>query len=302
MQRTLLAFIGLISLGPTVAHAGPLKPDGWEVRQSRFSCQLLRNVHEHGRAVFETGAGEPAVFYYSPQHVYIRALSASLHARAPVWAEQPVFVELGRVPLNDGANGLQLDAGFSERILSELFYGRDVVLQLEAQMPSFQVGELTIAAVGFRPAYRQYRQCLAGLLPVNFSQVERTAVYFELNEMGHLDPAELDKLDDVILYAKSDGRIRRIYVDGHTDNQGFRKDNLVVAQKRTEAVVDYLLSQGVPKDLIVSRWHGERYPAAPNNTAAGRAKNRRVTIRLEKKPAVDPVVHRQSSRKDPADS
>lgn len=296
MQRTLLAFIGLISLGSNIVYADSMQSDGWAVRQSRFSCQLLRNVHDHGQAIFETGAGEPGFFYYSPQHAYIRALHASLQARTPVWAEQPQTVELGRVQVNEGSGSLQLDTGFAERILSELFYGRDVVLQLEAQMPSFQVGELKIAAVGFRPAYRQYRQCLSGLLSVNFGQVERTAVYFDANEAGQLDPAELDKLDDVILYAKADSRIRRIYVDGHTDNQGFRKDNLVVAQKRAEAVVEYLLSQGVSKSLIVNRWHGERYPAASNNTAVGRAKNRRVTIRLEKNPVIDPVAQHQSER------
>jgi outer membrane protein OmpA-like peptidoglycan-associated protein len=47
-------------------------------------------------------------------------------------------------------------------------------------------------------------------------------------------------------------------------------------------VSEYLSLKGVPKDKITTRWHGERYQVETNRTRKGRAKNRRVTIRLEK--------------------
>ena len=47
----------------------------------------------------------------------------------------------------------------------------------------------------------------------------------------------------------------------------------------------YLVSGGVDRASIVLRWHGERYPVASNRTVAGRAKNRRVTVRVSKEPA-----------------
>jgi chemotaxis protein MotB len=44
--------------------------------------------------------------------------------------------------------------------------------------------------------------------------------------------------------------------------------------------MQYLISQGVKPDLIAARGFGEADPIAPNNTAKGRAKNRRVELTL----------------------
>jgi outer membrane protein OmpA-like peptidoglycan-associated protein len=47
-------------------------------------------------------------------------------------------------------------------------------------------------------------------------------------------------------------------------------------------VTDYLVSQGINAAMILTRYHGERYPIATNDTAAGRAKNRRVTVQFDR--------------------
>jgi outer membrane protein OmpA-like peptidoglycan-associated protein len=47
-------------------------------------------------------------------------------------------------------------------------------------------------------------------------------------------------------------------------------------------VTNYLISQGVPEEMITTRYHGERYPVVPNTSAENRARNRRVAIRLER--------------------
>ena len=73
-------------------------------------------------------------------------------------------------------------------------------------------------------------------------------------------------------------------VDGHTDSVGTRADNFILAENRAKEVTAYLVAQGLPEDKIVVRWHGERYPAVSNDSINGRAKNRRVTIRLERNP------------------
>ena len=81
---------------------------------------------------------------------------------------------------------------------------------------------------------------------------------------------------------------QKIVVIGYTDNapvspalqrQGVTS-NAVLSQKRAEAVMQYLISQGVKPDLISARGFGEADPIAPNNTAQGRAKNRRVELTL----------------------
>ncbi|MNH40797.1 flagellar motor protein MotB [compost metagenome] len=60
------------------------------------------------------------------------------------------------------------------------------------------------------------------------------------------------------------------------------------------AVADYFKAHGVPEEQITVRFHGERYPLVKNNSAANRARNRRVNIELDRvtpveKPAAQPV-------------
>ena len=80
----------------------------------------------------------------------------------------------------------------------------------------------------------------------------------------------------------------KIVVHGYTDNapvgpalqrQGI-PSNEVLSQKRAEAVMQYLISQGVKPDLISARGVGAAAPIAPNDTAQGRAQNRRVEVTL----------------------
>jgi outer membrane protein OmpA-like peptidoglycan-associated protein len=72
-------------------------------------------------------------------------------------------------------------------------------------------------------------------------------------------------------------------VEGHTDNVGNEKHNYELARIRADNVASYLTTQRKidPASLSVLSY-GETAPAADNNTAAGRAKNRRVEILVYK--------------------
>jgi outer membrane protein OmpA-like peptidoglycan-associated protein len=72
--------------------------------------------------------------------------------------------------------------------------------------------------------------------------------------------------------------IRRIRVEGHTDNSGGREHNIELSRRRAEAVARELALRGFPDQTIVREAWGYEYPAAPNDTPEGRALNRRVTI------------------------
>jgi chemotaxis protein MotB len=79
-----------------------------------------------------------------------------------------------------------------------------------------------------------------------------------------------------------------LVVSGYTDNapigpalkqQGVTS-NQDLSQKRADSVMQYLISQGVKADLVSARGFGEASPVAPNDTAQGRAQNRRVELSL----------------------
>ena len=73
----------------------------------------------------------------------------------------------------------------------------------------------------------------------------------------------------------------RIRIEGHADSTGEEDLNDALSEARAARVRDQLVQRGVSASRITIVGHGERRPAATNNTAEGRAKNRRVEIGLE---------------------
>jgi len=74
-----------------------------------------------------------------------------------------------------------------------------------------------------------------------------------------------------------------VQISGHTDNVGDSTSNLALSKKRADAVSTWLqanASSSFPKDRVRTRAYGDQQPVAVNNTAEGRAKNRRVDIAL----------------------
>lgn len=67
-------------------------------------------------------------------------------------------------------------------------------------------------------------------------------------------------------------------IAGHTDSVGSAESNLTLSERRAEAVNDYLVQRGINSGRLSTRGYGERRPIAGNETAAGRAANRRVEI------------------------
>lgn len=69
-----------------------------------------------------------------------------------------------------------------------------------------------------------------------------------------------------------------VSIIGHTDSTGSDAINNALSLNRADAVRDYLVSRGVSANRLVIDGRGSREPIASNNTAAGRAANRRVEI------------------------
>ncbi len=83
-------------------------------------------------------------------------------------------------------------------------------------------------------------------------------------------------------------RIKRVEVQGHTDNTGTPDHNNQLSNERAGAVVTWLTAHGVGADRLTARGYGQTKPLVPNVTAGNRAKNRRVQfIIADQDPAPD---------------
>jgi OOP family OmpA-OmpF porin len=71
----------------------------------------------------------------------------------------------------------------------------------------------------------------------------------------------------------------RVAIVGHTDNTGDRRSNIALSQARADAVKGYLVGRGIPAQQMDSSGVGPDQPIAPNDTADGRARNRRIEFR-----------------------
>jgi outer membrane protein OmpA-like peptidoglycan-associated protein len=111
-------------------------------------------------------------------------------------------------------------------------------------------------------------------------------VFFDTGK-SDLSRPEQAELDGIVI-AMRNHPDAVIVVEGHTDSRGSTMHNQKLSMERATAVKEYLVSQGVDSSRIVSRGAGETDPAASNDSAEGRASNRRVTIMIEARPRETP--------------
>jgi outer membrane protein OmpA-like peptidoglycan-associated protein len=98
------------------------------------------------------------------------------------------------------------------------------------------------------------------------------------NGQQELSPIARQNLDQVAHALAQQPADTTFQVSGHTDNSGSDKQNQQLATQRAKAVGDYLANSGINPARINVVGRGESQPIATNDTAEGRASNRRVEI------------------------
>ena len=72
-----------------------------------------------------------------------------------------------------------------------------------------------------------------------------------------------------------------ILIQGHTDNEGDPSENLLLSQKRADAVKDYLIILRISPLRLNAKGYGDTMPKVANTSAANKAKNRRTDFVIE---------------------
>jgi len=94
---------------------------------------------------------------------------------------------------------------------------------------------------------------------------------------ANLRPESTPTLQEIVRMMGTHAALR-LRVEGHTDNVGTPEANLLLSQRRAQAVVDHLVAQGIDAGRLEAVGRGDTQPAADNATPEGRQTNRRVEL------------------------
>jgi len=258
----------------------------WYLSASIFECSLVHEIPYYGKGIFYHEAGEELKFMTSTVKNPMKPGKAALVIEASSWKPGNIIDDLGYVDVIDSTKPIVVNKKKATAMMSGLLAGMAPTFTRKAWFSDDSI-RLYLNSIHFRSVYDGYLECIAGLLPVNFKQVERTRVHFQTDK-ANLTKDDKKSLDRVVLYVSADSSVTAIYIDGHTDNTGRRIYNRRLSKARAEAVRDYLVRKGLPAEAIRTRYHGERYPAVKNTNTKNKSKNRRTTVRLVQGEVLEP--------------
>ena len=105
-----------------------------------------------------------------------------------------------------------------------------------------------------------------------------TQVLFDNNSFALL-PASLPELNKLLQILEENPSMH-IQISGYTDNVGKSSDNLILSTNRAKSIVNYLSGKGIATERLSYKGFGSDNPIATNETAAGRALNRRTSFTI----------------------
>jgi outer membrane protein OmpA-like peptidoglycan-associated protein len=115
--------------------------------------------------------------------------------------------------------------------------------------------------------------------PVVKRKIVLRSVHFDFDK-SDIRPDAKPVLDEAVATLKEEGGVA-VIVQGHTDSIGTEAYNQKLSERRAQSVRRYLVDHGIPADRIKAEGYGESQPVATNDSADGRAQNRRVELRVD---------------------
>lgn len=280
--NTIPSLLGTLVLATAVSasvqaasYGAGIENSQWYLTESVFECSLVHEIPGYGRAVFRHKAGEDLSFYLDSATPVMRPGSGTLVVEAPAWRPGAKPTPVGAVSVAGGHRPVVLDQRKAQILLQGLLAGMRPTLTRASWFDGRPV-RVQLSNINFASQFERYRNCTAGLLPVNYDQVQHSRILFA---SGSKNLSEQDRqlLDNIAAYILADATIERVFVDGHSDRIGSRIDNWALSEQRAEVVANYLKARGVPEDLVTVRAHGDQHPVSRRA-----AENRRTNIRLQR--------------------
>jgi len=180
----------------------------------------------------------------------------------------------------------QARAARAEREAAELRQEQEKMAALTAEQARAERAEREVARL--REEHEQSRAELTSTLS-RLAKVREEArgtivtlpgnIFFDFNK-ADVKPAMQERLTEIAkaLAAVPD---QNLLIEGHTDSDGPNEYNLTLSEQRAQSVRSILLAGGIAPERIETKGYGHTHPVASNETATGKAQNRRVEIVLQ---------------------
>ncbi|MBE0485895.1 MAG: OmpA family protein [Marinobacter sp.] len=271
----MLLSAGLGSQTLASSYGAGIENSQWYLSESVFECSLVHDVPGYGRAVFSHRAGESLTFFLESETPMMRPGRGQLVVEAPSWRPGIAPRPIGAVTVSDSRRAITVGNREATLMAQGLLQGMRPTMTRAAWYDDRPV-RVHLSNVNFSGPYSGYRECVSGLLPVNYDQIRRSRVPFASGSTS-LSDADRQLLDNIVTYVMADSTVERVFVDGHSDSVGSRIDNRALSEERANVVADYLRSRGMHEDLLIVRAQGDQFPVSRRH-----ADNRRTTIRLQR--------------------
>lgn len=282
----MLIFLSTDLLSPDLAQAdairfAPAWEHGWQYSKGEGSCMLTLPIVAYGEARFVANGIEPTGFELQANKDMHKAGALSVGSYAPSWhPAAPARQALGRMTHIEGG-GAVARAALAADMLLALRQGLHVELTGTAWFNPGSEVAIELGAINMGAEFAEFLACAQTQIKVAWQTLSRTRITYDVAQ-HQLDDNGRRQLRALAQYVLQDPAVDKVFVDGHTDDNGGDLANRKLAKARATEVASYLQKQGLQAEQIVVRFHGAAYPVADNKTAEGRAQNRRTTVRLER--------------------
>lgn len=280
-----VSILTVISASTTLAaereYIVPMEKSEWQSStKEQHECTLSQIIPFYGEGKFIHKSGHKVKFdLFSDEPVMDDDVKIILQSEPPAWRHDDKVFEIGKFAFERGHNPLIVQSPYASRMLQQVENGMSPAVIYRDMADGRDIIAVMLSPINFRKALAEYRACEKTLLDFDLDEIKNLKLYFATNK-DILTTRSKQDLKNIPRYLKMDPSILQIKVEAHADSRGRRRFNDDLSQRRSAAVVKYLLSIGIKAEMIYAVNHGEREPVHTNKTAIGRSKNRRADVQL----------------------
>jgi outer membrane protein OmpA-like peptidoglycan-associated protein len=251
----------------TAREAVQCAEDSRSLAVKRQAEEANLNIHRHAQDQIRT-ANNQAALAAEGQNEAEDALAEAEQSKKESDADRSAALALA-ADAAASSTSAQAEAK-AARAMSEKSKGEAAVANIRADKAESEKGLMRVRLLQQLNVIFQTRDTARGLI------VNMSGALFQTGSSA-LSPPAREKLAKIAGIVSSHPGLK-LTVEGYTDSVGSDEYNQRLSEKRAQSARDYLVSQGVSADSIVSMGFGKTNPIASNGTPQGRQENRRVEM------------------------